>query len=100
MACCNTIQNGSDILGPVADVGANLATKRNAKLIAAIERQTDGILFYTFDFALDDGTHQLLQLCVNKGRIWSLDANTKEKKYAKSKELYYNVLGSFMPKLA
>lgn len=89
-----------DLLGPVEDVGASLAAKRNAKLVAAIERQTDGILFYTFDFALDDDTHQLLQLCVNKGKIWSLDANTKEKYYAKKKELYYNVLGSFMPKLA
>lgn len=92
--------NWSDILGPVADVGASLASKRNAKLIAATERQTDGILFYTFDFALEDKTHQLLQLCVNKGKIWSLDANTKEKRYSKKKEFYYNVLGSFMPKLA
>ena len=89
-----------DILGPVEDVGASLASKRNAKLIAAIERQTDGILFYTFDFALDDGTHQLLQLCVNKGKIWSLDANTTEKRFAKRKDMYYNVLGSFMPKLS
>jgi photosystem II oxygen-evolving enhancer protein 2 len=89
-----------DVLGPVDEVGAKLASKRNAKLIAAMERQTDGILFYAFDFALDDGTHQLLQLCVNKGKIWSLDANTKEKKYAKRKDMYYNVMGSFMPKLA
>ncbi|KAL7529376.1 hypothetical protein ACHAXR_002935 [Thalassiosira sp. AJA248-18] len=89
-----------DILGPVEEVGASLATKRNAKLVAAIDRQTDGILFYTFDFALDDGTHQLLQLCVNKGKIWSLDANTKEKQYPKRKEMYYNIMGSFMPKLA
>ncbi len=92
--------NHRDVLGPVDEVGAKLASKRNAKLIAAMERQTDGILFYAFDFALDDGTHQLLQLCVNKGKIWSLDANTKEKKYAKRKDMYYNVLGSFMPKLA
>jgi photosystem II oxygen-evolving enhancer protein 2 len=90
----------SDVLGPVADVGVSLASKRNAKLITAIERKTDGILFYTFDFALNDGTHQLLQLCVNKGKIWSLDANTKEKKYSKRKAMYYNILGSFMPKLA
>ena len=94
------ITKNSDVLGPVDEVGASLASKRNAKLIAAIERQTDGILFYTFDFALDDGTHQLLQLCVNKGKIWSLDANTKEKRYSKRKDMYYNILGSFMPKLA
>lgn len=82
------------------DVGASLAAKRDAKLISAEERQTDGVLFYTFDFAINDGTHQLLLLCVNKGKIWSLDANTKEKRYSKRKELYYNVLGSFMPKLS
>eukprot|EP00970_Alexandrium_tamarense_P018665 scaffold13358_cov198-Alexandrium_tamarense.AAC.28 len=89
-----------DALGPVADVGAKLAESRSAKLIDATERQTEGVLFYAFDFALDDGTHQLLQLCVNKGKIWSLDANTKEKRYGKRKEMYYNVLGSFMPKLS
>eukprot|EP00956_Cyclotella_meneghiniana_P001148 scaffold1326_cov51-Cyclotella_meneghiniana.AAC.1 len=88
-----------DALGAVADVGASLAAKRNAKLINAEERQTEGILFYLFDFALDDGTHQILQLCVNKGKVWSLDANTKEKRYAKKKDMYYNVMGSFLPKL-
>ncbi|KAL7510624.1 hypothetical protein ACHAXN_007483 [Cyclotella atomus] len=88
-----------DALGPVADVGASLAAKRNAKLINAEERQTEGVLFYLFDFALDDDTHQILQLCVNKGKIWSLDANTKEKRYAKRKEMYYNIMGSFLPKL-
>jgi photosystem II oxygen-evolving enhancer protein 2 len=94
------VENTSDILGPVEEVGASLAAKRNAKLIAASERQTEGILFYTFDFALSDDTHQLLLLCVNKGKIWSLDASTREKRYAKRKELYYNMLGSFMPKLS
>merc|ERR1712194_138676 len=89
-----------DILGPVEEVGVSLASKRKAKLIAAMERQTEGILFYTFDFALADGTHQLLQLSVNKGKIWSLDANTTEKKFPKKKDLYYNILGSFMPKLS
>jgi photosystem II oxygen-evolving enhancer protein 2 len=90
----------SDALGPLADVAANLAAKRNAKLVNAEERQTEGVLFYLFDFALDDGTHQILQLCVNKGKIWSLDANTKEKRYEKRKDMYYNIMGSFMPKLS
>jgi len=76
-----------------------LATKRNAKLIAATERQTEGVLFYEFDFAINDGTHQLLQLSVNKGRIWSLDANTSEKRWSKLSPLYRNVVGSFLPKL-
>lgn len=88
------------LLGPVNDVGSSLASKRNAKLISANERQTDGIVFYKFEFALEDGTHQLLQLCVAKGKLWSVDANAKEKRWAKRGELYENVLGSFIPKLA
>ena len=86
-------------LGDVQKLGESLAAKRNAKLISAEERMTDGILFYTFDFAINDGTHQLLQLCVGKGKLWSVDANAKEKRWAKREELYRNVLGSFMPKL-
>ena len=89
-----------DILGDVQTVGESLATKRNAKLLTATERLTDGVLFYRFDFAINDGTHQLLQLCVCKGKLWSIDANAAEKRWSKRSELYENVLGSFMPKLA
>ena len=89
-----------DALGDVQTVGESLAAKRNAKLISATERQTDGVLFYKFDFAINDGTHQLLQLCVCKGKVWSVDANAKEKRWSKREEMYNNVLGSFMPKLA
>jgi photosystem II oxygen-evolving enhancer protein 2 len=88
------------LLGPVQEVGLSLASKRNAKLIAAEERQTDGVLFYKFDFAIDDGTHQLLQLCVCKGKLWSVDASAKEKRWSKREELFQNVLGSFIPKLS
>jgi photosystem II oxygen-evolving enhancer protein 2 len=61
---------------------------------------TDGVLFYKFDFAINDGTHQLLQLCVCKGKVWSIDASSTEKRWDKKVELYENVVGSFMPKLA
>jgi len=83
----------------VQDIGAKLAAKRDAKLIKASERLTDSILFYTFEFAINDGTHQLLSLSVAKGKIWSIDANTTEKRWTKREEMYYNVLGSFLPKL-
>ena len=89
-----------DVLGDVKTVGDSLASKRNANLVAAEERLTDGILFYKFEFAIKDGTHQLLQLCVSKGKIWSLDANAKEKRWSKRGDMYENVLGSFVPKLA
>jgi photosystem II oxygen-evolving enhancer protein 2 len=72
---------------------------QNAKLVKAEERLTDGILFYTFEFAVNDGTHQLLCLSVNKGKIWSLDANSSEKRWSKKEAMYHNVVGSFLPKL-
>ncbi|KAL3932752.1 MAG: hypothetical protein SGBAC_010705 [Bacillariaceae sp.] len=89
-----------DTLGDVQTVGESLAAKRNAKLISATERLTDGVLFYKFEFAINDGTHQLLQLCVCKGKVWSVDANSKEKRWEKRAALYENALGSFIPKLA
>jgi len=88
-----------DALGELQDVAKSLAVKRNANLIKAVERITDGVLFYTFEFAIKDGTHQLFQICVAKGRIWSLDANSKEKRWGKREEMYYNIVGSFTPKL-
>ena len=83
----------------VKAIGANLAEKRKAKLVKAEERLTDGILFYIFEFAISDGTHQLLSLCVAKGKLWSLDANSKESRWPKREALYNNVIGSFAPKL-
>ena len=87
------------VLGPVKELGPALASKRNAKLVSATDRVTEGILFYTFDFALPDNTHQLLLLCVCKGKLWSLDASAKEKRWSKREEMYQNVLGSFVPRL-
>lgn len=83
----------------VQEIGAKLAAKRDAKLVKAEERLTDGYLFYVFEFALSDNTHQLLSLCVAKGKIWSLDCNTTEKRWSKREEQYYNIVGSFLPKL-
>jgi photosystem II oxygen-evolving enhancer protein 2 len=65
-----------DILGEIQSVGVNLASKRNAKLVSATERLTEGVLFYKFEFAINDGTHQLLQLCICKGKLWSIDASS------------------------
>jgi len=89
-----------DALGEdVKALGESLASKRNAKLVSAEERFTEGVLFYEFDFAIKDGTHQLLSLSVLKGKVWSVDANCSEKRYSKKKELYKNVIGSFVPRL-
>lgn len=86
-------------LGDVQELGKSLASKRNADLVYAKERLTDDILFYTFSFKIKDGTHQLLQLCVNKGKVWSLDASAKERRWDKRSELYENILGRYEKKV-
>ncbi|GAX24450.1 photosystem II oxygen-evolving enhancer protein 2 [Fistulifera solaris] len=88
-------------LGTLEELGPKLAAKRNqATLVQASERLTDGILFYTFEFALPDQTHQMLLLTIHKSKLWSLDANARnEARWKKRSELYANVVGSFMPKL-
>jgi len=88
------------VLGDVKVLGDSLATKRDAKLLKAEERQTSGVLFYDFEFAIKGGTHQLLTICVSKGKVWSLDANSSEKRWPKRKALYENAVGSFLPKLS
>ena len=73
-----------EVLGEVQGVGVNLASKRNAKLVKATERLTDDVLFYRFEFAINDGTHQLLQLCVCKGKLWSIDASSTVSPFVRS----------------
>jgi photosystem II oxygen-evolving enhancer protein 2 len=92
-------ENSSALGDDVQAIGENLASKRDAKLMSATERLTDGVLYYMFEFAINDGTHQFLSLNVAKGKIWSVDANTTEKRLAKRGEMMSNVIGSFAPRL-
>lgn len=89
-------------LGQVETLGLKLAKKRQGDLISYQSRVTNGVLFYDFEFYIPaTDVHQLLQLCICKGKIWSVDAGAVgEKRWAKRAEMYGNVLGSFMPKLS
>ncbi|GMI19033.1 hypothetical protein TeGR_g4345 [Tetraparma gracilis] len=91
-----------DELGEAEAVGGKLAAKRSAKVQSVAVRSTDGIVFYTFDLTVGEGkeaVHQLLSLSVNKGKIWFCEAMSGDKNWGKRKEMYENILGSFMPKL-
>ena len=75
--------------GSLQDLGSKFAAKRGGELVKASSRVTEGVLFYDFEFnnPLDPSlprtgakdsrpTRQieLLELCVNKGRLWSVKA--------------------------
>eukprot|EP00286_Rhodomonas_abbreviata_P008611 CAMPEP_0181330046 /NCGR_PEP_ID=MMETSP1101-20121128/23671_1 /TAXON_ID=46948 /ORGANISM="Rhodomonas abbreviata, Strain Caron Lab Isolate" /LENGTH=279 /DNA_ID=CAMNT_0023439237 /DNA_START=10 /DNA_END=849 /DNA_ORIENTATION=+ len=89
-------------LGDVAKVGASLAAKKKAELVDAKERTVENIQYYTYIFKQGDekrGAREVYQLCVSKGRLWSVTATTAEKRWAKRTELFNNVMLSFRPRL-
>ncbi|EKX33663.1 hypothetical protein GUITHDRAFT_155962 [Guillardia theta CCMP2712] len=91
-----------NVLGPVDKVGASLASKKKAELVEAKETERSGIRFYTFVFKAGDdktGAREVYQLCVNKGKLWSVTATTAEKRWNKRKDLYSTIFSSFVPKL-
>ena len=45
------------------------------------------------------GAREVYQLCVNKGKLWSVTATTAEKRWEKRKDLYGSIMASFAPKL-
>lgn len=85
-------------LGDVQAVGQKLASARSAELVSAKAVKKEGVLFYMFEFKNSD-IHQVYQLCVSKGKLWSVDASAPAKRWDKVENLFNNALLSFMPKL-
>eukprot|EP00613_Pedinella_sp_CCMP2098_P001580 CAMPEP_0171631654 /NCGR_PEP_ID=MMETSP0990-20121206/23809_1 /TAXON_ID=483369 /ORGANISM="non described non described, Strain CCMP2098" /LENGTH=243 /DNA_ID=CAMNT_0012201367 /DNA_START=50 /DNA_END=781 /DNA_ORIENTATION=- len=87
-------------LGDVKQVGAKLASARSAVLVSAEAVSKEGIVFYMFEFKNEEtAMRELYQLCVAKGKLWSLDASAPEKRWAKSGVILKNALLSFIPRL-
>ena len=100
--------------GDVDELGKKLATKRGGTLKSASARQTDGIVFYQFEFEnpLDPSlprtgpknnrptvSIELYELCVNRGRLWSVQATSNDKLFKDHEQTFRHVLASFLPKL-
>jgi hypothetical protein len=99
--------------GSVDSVGAKLLKKRpGATLVAASTRETEGIEFYNFQFetVLDQtlprpGSKkaakgvELYELCVGKGKIWSVQVTSNTDLFPKHEEAYRNIMQSFIPRL-
>jgi hypothetical protein len=100
--------------GNIKDLGEKLASKRGGKLLEAEARETEGYTFYKFKFEnpLDMNLPrtgpkdkrptvgiELYQLCVGKGRLWSVQATTNDRLYPSSEKKLQASLDSFVPKL-
>jgi len=100
--------------GSLQTIGDKLAKKRNGNVLASRARSTDGIVFYEFDFAYPLDTSlprpgsktnkptmqvELYELCVNKGKLWSVQAMSNDKIFPKHEEYLRAALASFTPRL-
>jgi hypothetical protein len=100
--------------GSLDEIGEKLAKKRGGKLIKSTSRVTDGITFYQFEFEnpLDltlprTGAKnnrptvgiELFELCVHKGRLWSVQATSNDKAFPPHEQVFRDTLASFIPRL-
>lgn len=84
-------------LGELQEVGAKFAKSRQAELVSANEREVEGSLVYTFELK-GELYHELLALCINRGKLFRVTTVTSNKKWAKRQEMYKNIVASFVPK--
>merc|ERR1719152_314023 len=73
-------------LGDLPTVGAKFAKSRSAELVSATEREVEGSLVYTFELK-GELYHELLALCINRGKLYRVTTVTSNKKWAKRQEL-------------
>ena len=98
--------------GTLESLGEKLAKKRTGTLVKADARNTDGTVFYSFQFEnpLDDSLPrigrpkptkgvELYELCVAKGRLWSVQATSNDRDFPAKQETLRNSLLSFSPRM-
>lgn len=100
--------------GDINVLGEKLAAKRKGKLVSAEARQTEGIVFYMFQFEYPvdptlprtgpkdkrpTSVVELYQLCVGKGRLWSVQATTGNTNFPVREKMLKASLLSFIPRL-
>lgn len=101
--------------GTLEDLGSKLLKKRTGgKLINAFSKETEGIVFYQYEFQnpLDPSLPrpgpknrkatsqvELYQLCVSKGKLWSVQLTSNDQLFPDHEEAYRNVMKSFIPRL-
>ena len=71
---------------------------RNAELIEASERDSDGHVFYDLEYAVhleDRDRHELATVVVDRGRLYTLATSTNEERWSKVQGLFSSVISSF-----
>lgn len=93
-------------LGTPGEVGYTLQQKaiappgsgRTAELVDASERQVDGNTYYSLEYAVklpSQERHDLASVVISKGRLYTFNASTTERRWRRVKPLMYEVVNSF-----
>jgi len=100
--------------GSIEAIGEKLAKKRNGRLVSSAVRETDGVVFYQFQFEnpLDPSLPrtgpknkrptkgvELYQLCVSRGKLWSVQATSNDILFPGHEKTLRAALASFYPRL-
>ena len=85
-----------DALGEVVAVAEKFAKGREAEVIKAKARNVGEVLTYEIELK-GPMYHELLLLCINRGKLYRLSCTSKNARWDKRKELYKNVALSFVP---
>ena len=83
-------------LGTLEEVGEKFAKSRSAEVVKASQREITGALVFTYELK-GDTYHELLALCINRGKLYRVNTVTSNKKWAKREKLYTNIVNSFVP---
>lgn len=98
--------NDLEQLGSAVAVGEQLrrtviapeGSGREAELVQAEERLSDGRSFYDLEYAVhlgDRDRHELATVVVDRGRLYTFAASTNEIRWPKVKQLFHQVVSSF-----
>jgi photosystem II oxygen-evolving enhancer protein 2 len=71
---------------------------RDAELVEARERESEGHVFYDLEYAVhlqDRDRHELATVVVDRGRLYTLATSTNEARWPKVKGLFESVISSF-----
>ncbi|KAK4531413.1 hypothetical protein CCYA_CCYA08G2270 [Cyanidiococcus yangmingshanensis] len=85
-------------LGDAEAVGRRLAEKRGATLVAANQKESNGVLYYIFEYVREP-VHQLSLITINRGRLFSVNASASEARWKRLEKLLRAVVDSFVPQL-
>jgi photosystem II oxygen-evolving enhancer protein 2 len=86
-----------EALGTLDEVAEKIASKRSARVVGKSTREVEGTLIYDLELA-GEMFHERQSLCINRGKLYKVTAVTSNKKWDRRKELYKNVMLSFVPK--